>query len=230
MVHPPGRAGPGRRRARRVRPRSRQQPPRRAHHPPDQARHARHRADGRPWPAQSRRGIPELVRLRGPRQDLQENLGELGRAHRPLHEQPDRSPASGSASTASAAGPWSRPAARWTAAAGTPRYFGWYEMFPAFPVNFSNPVQPGDHFTGSVTFTGGGHYTLVLKDTTAGLVAHDPQDPREREELLRGGHRRGALLVQRHPAADQLRHRSLQQRVGGRGGDRAAPTASRSPW
>jgi len=51
---------------------------------------------------------------------------------------------------------------------GHARYFGWYEMFPAFPVNFSNPVHPGDHFTGSVTFTGSGHYTLVLKDTTQG--------------------------------------------------------------
>ena len=51
---------------------------------------------------------------------------------------------------------------------GHARYFAWYEMYPAFPVNFSNPVHPGDHFTGSVTFTGGGHYTLVLKDTTQG--------------------------------------------------------------
>ncbi len=51
---------------------------------------------------------------------------------------------------------------------GHARYFGWYEMYPAFPVNFGNAVRPGDHFTGSVTFTGGGHYTLVLKDTTAG--------------------------------------------------------------
>jgi hypothetical protein len=51
---------------------------------------------------------------------------------------------------------------------GHARYFGWYEMFPAFPVNFSDPVSPGDHFSGSVTFTGSGHYTLVLKDTTRG--------------------------------------------------------------
>jgi len=51
---------------------------------------------------------------------------------------------------------------------GSPRYFGWYEMFPAFPVNFSNTVRPGDHFTGSVTFNGSGHFTLVLKDTTRG--------------------------------------------------------------
>ena len=53
-------------------------------------------------------------------------------------------------------------------AGGKPKYYSWYEMFPAFPVNFSNPVSPGDHFTGSVTFTGSGHFTLVLKDTTKG--------------------------------------------------------------
>ena len=51
---------------------------------------------------------------------------------------------------------------------GTPTYFGWYEMFPAFPHNYSNPVRPGDHFTGSVTFTGGSSFRLTLKDTTAG--------------------------------------------------------------
>jgi hypothetical protein len=51
---------------------------------------------------------------------------------------------------------------------GSPTYFGWYEMFPAFPVNFSNTVRPGDHFTGSVTFNGSGHFTLVLKDVTRG--------------------------------------------------------------
>ena len=52
--------------------------------------------------------------------------------------------------------------------AGRARYFAWFEMFPDPPVNFSNPVRPGDHFTGSVTFTGSGRYTLVLKDTTQG--------------------------------------------------------------
>ena len=51
---------------------------------------------------------------------------------------------------------------------GHARYSAWYEMFPAPPVNFSNPVHPGDHFTGSATFTGSGHYTLVLKDITQG--------------------------------------------------------------
>lgn len=48
------------------------------------------------------------------------------------------------------------------------RYYSWYEMYPAFPVNFRNPVRPGDHFTGSVTYHGGGRYTLVLADVTRG--------------------------------------------------------------
>ena len=50
----------------------------------------------------------------------------------------------------------------------TPQYYSWYEMYPAYPVNFSNTVRPGDHFTGSVTFNGGSSYTLVLADTTQG--------------------------------------------------------------
>jgi hypothetical protein len=48
------------------------------------------------------------------------------------------------------------------------RYYSWYEMYPSPPVNFSNPVQPGDHFTGTVTHNGGGSYTLTLTDTTRG--------------------------------------------------------------
>jgi hypothetical protein len=50
----------------------------------------------------------------------------------------------------------------------TPRYYSWYEMYPAFPVNFSNTVRPGDHFTGSVTFSGTSTFTLKLADTTQG--------------------------------------------------------------
>jgi hypothetical protein len=49
---------------------------------------------------------------------------------------------------------------------GKARYFAWYEMFPALPVKFRNRVRPGDHFTASVTHTGGSHYTLVIKDHT----------------------------------------------------------------
>jgi hypothetical protein len=50
----------------------------------------------------------------------------------------------------------------------TADYFGWYEMFPADPVNFSNPVKPGDSFSASVTFSGTETFTLVLTDHTQG--------------------------------------------------------------
>jgi len=50
----------------------------------------------------------------------------------------------------------------------TPDYYGWYEMYPAAPVYFTNPVSPGDSISASVTFSGTRTYTLVLKDTTKG--------------------------------------------------------------
>jgi hypothetical protein len=50
----------------------------------------------------------------------------------------------------------------------TPVYSAWYEMYPKFPVNYSNPVVPGDHFTGTVTTDGAGNFTLTLSDTTRG--------------------------------------------------------------
>jgi hypothetical protein len=50
----------------------------------------------------------------------------------------------------------------------TPQYYAWYEMYPAYPVNFSNTVKPGDHFTGSVTYEGSNEYQLTLSDTTQG--------------------------------------------------------------
>ena len=50
----------------------------------------------------------------------------------------------------------------------TPQYYSWYEMYPAAPVNFPNPVSPGDHMTGSVTYNGGSSFTLKLSDTTRG--------------------------------------------------------------
>ena len=50
----------------------------------------------------------------------------------------------------------------------SPHYYGWYEMFPAAPVNYTNTVKAGDHFNASVTFSGTETYTLVLSDTTQG--------------------------------------------------------------
>jgi hypothetical protein len=51
---------------------------------------------------------------------------------------------------------------------GSPRYYSWYEFYPAYPVNFSDTVRPGDHFSASVTSKGSGNYTLVLSDSTQG--------------------------------------------------------------
>jgi peptidase A4-like protein len=50
---------------------------------------------------------------------------------------------------------------------GRPKYYGWYEMFPAAPVNFTNPVSPGDSMSASVSVSGD-NYTLVLTDNTQG--------------------------------------------------------------
>jgi Peptidase A4 family len=48
----------------------------------------------------------------------------------------------------------------------TPHYYGWFEMFPKAPVFFKSPLQPGDHISASVTFSGVEKYTLVLTDAT----------------------------------------------------------------
>ncbi|GAA1265218.1 G1 family endopeptidase [Kitasatospora nipponensis] len=53
-------------------------------------------------------------------------------------------------------------------ASGRPVYSGWYEMYPAPPVYFSNPVSAGDVFTASVTTNGRGTYALKLTDVTKG--------------------------------------------------------------
>ena len=50
---------------------------------------------------------------------------------------------------------------------GVAYYSSWYEMYPAYPVNYSNTVAPGDSFTASVTYTSG-HFVLVLTNNTRG--------------------------------------------------------------
>jgi Peptidase A4 family len=51
---------------------------------------------------------------------------------------------------------------------GTAAYSGWFEMFPAAPVFYNQPVQPGDAMSASVTANGNGSFTLTLADTTQG--------------------------------------------------------------
>src|SRR2546429_6028321 len=50
----------------------------------------------------------------------------------------------------------------------SPQYYAWYEVFPGAGVNFTNPVSPGDKFTGTVTSQGNDKFQLVLKDITQG--------------------------------------------------------------
>jgi hypothetical protein len=49
-----------------------------------------------------------------------------------------------------------------------PKYYGWYEMFPAAPVFFTTKVKPGNVISASVTFSGTDTYKLVLQNKSRG--------------------------------------------------------------
>jgi hypothetical protein len=49
---------------------------------------------------------------------------------------------------------------------GAASYQGWWEMFPAAPVFYNEPVKPGDAMSAKVVSNGGGSYSLTLSDTT----------------------------------------------------------------
>jgi hypothetical protein len=51
---------------------------------------------------------------------------------------------------------------------GTATNFGWFEMFPAAPVEYNKPVAAGDAMSASVTTDGDGNFTLTLTDQTQG--------------------------------------------------------------
>lgn len=51
---------------------------------------------------------------------------------------------------------------------GSATYGAWFEMFPKRPVNYPNPVAPGDVFTASVSYAGKGRFQMTLTDTTQG--------------------------------------------------------------
>jgi hypothetical protein len=50
----------------------------------------------------------------------------------------------------------------------TPQYYAWYEMYPKFPTNYSNPVKANDSMSASVTTNGSGSFTLTITDSTQG--------------------------------------------------------------
>lgn len=51
---------------------------------------------------------------------------------------------------------------------GQAYYSSWYEMYPAYPVNYDDDIEPGDSMTGSVTTDGSGDFTLTLTDDSQG--------------------------------------------------------------
>jgi hypothetical protein len=51
---------------------------------------------------------------------------------------------------------------------GAAAYQGWFEMFPAAPVFYDDPLEPGDALSASVVADGGGAFTLTLTDSTQG--------------------------------------------------------------
>lgn len=62
---------------------------------------------------------------------------------------------------------------------GTPTYYAWYEMYPKFPVNLSNPVQPGDSMTAEVQYTGSSKFKLTISDSTRGWSFTTTQSSRK---------------------------------------------------
>jgi hypothetical protein len=50
---------------------------------------------------------------------------------------------------------------------GSPQYAGWYEMYPAAPVYYGDPVSAGDSITATVNRSGDS-YTLTLTDNSRG--------------------------------------------------------------
>jgi hypothetical protein len=55
---------------------------------------------------------------------------------------------------------------------GSPVRTAWYEMYPAPPVYWKDPVSEGDSMTASVTSDGAGGYSLALTNNTKGWTEH----------------------------------------------------------
>ena len=51
---------------------------------------------------------------------------------------------------------------------GTVEYLAWYELYPAYPVDFSQAVAAGDSITATVSATAKDVFTFTIKNTTKG--------------------------------------------------------------
>jgi hypothetical protein len=57
---------------------------------------------------------------------------------------------------------------------GRPVYYAWYEMYPAYPVNLSQTVAPGDSMSAEVLVSGT-TFTLTISNNTRGWTASTTQ-------------------------------------------------------
>jgi Peptidase A4 family len=76
---------------------------------------------------------------------------------------------------------------------GSASYSAWYEMFPAYPVTYSNTVRPGDTITATVTYAGSNKFTLKLSDSTEGWS-------RSVSKTLRNAARSSAEIIAEAPS------------------------------
>ena len=103
---------------------------------------------------------------------------------------------------------------------GSPVRTPWYEMYPAPPVYWKDPVSEGDTMTASVVATGTGHYVLTLSDVTRGWSEHVDQAVAGQDVSAE------AVIespTQAYPLFDQLRFSSVT--VDRQVFDLTAPTA-----
>ncbi|MDI5961773.1 G1 family endopeptidase [Streptomyces sp. SL13] len=79
---------------------------------------------------------------------------------------------------------------------GSPQYYAWYEMYPAYPVNYTNTVKAGDHFTSTVSVSGS-TFTLKLADTTQGWTKTTTKTSSTAEDA-------SAEIIAEAPASDSV--------------------------
>lgn len=103
---------------------------------------------------------------------------------------------------------------------GSPVSTAWYEMYPASPVYWHDPVSEGDSMTASVTSDGAGGYSLALTDNTKGWTEHV-------KKTLQANNVSAEAVIESpneaYPEADSVRF--TQVAVDGRSMDHMSPQA-----
>jgi hypothetical protein len=92
---------------------------------------------------------------------------------------------------------------------GSPFYQAWYEMYPAAPVYYSNPVRAGGKITATVTRTVTTTYRLDISDTTKGWSNRHQEDVFE-ARIGRGDHRIAGGFLSEHCGRFAVHRREVQ--------------------